>query len=206
MSTRTLTPFGPLENESGKRRKPSSTHTHIESFALFAPDKKHFHVEPKGKRRKIAERNSQLATRFLRFSLFFSSIFYFYFFFFSVLNVKWQETSTEMCYGLEIFIECLQVLLMSFKVAQVALRLVKMSAKLHSQKVLLFPSNGHEIKPKRNSFSPTYYAHGAVSVKTQQLIRWAFAFYVKLQSLAFVLELKLLDNDWKVVAIRILLI
>lgn len=40
-----------------------------------------------------------------------------------------------MCYGLEIFIECLPVLLMSFKVAQVALRLVKPSAKLHSPKV-----------------------------------------------------------------------
>jgi len=57
-----------------------------------------------------------------------------------------------MCYGLEIFIECLQVLLMSFKVAQVALGLVKMSAKLHSQKELFPLDDGYEIKPKRNSF------------------------------------------------------
>lgn len=189
------------------RGESHPAHTHISKVSPCLPRiKSIFTLNQKGKGGKSPKEtlSLQLVSFVFHFSL--AAFFIFIFFFFSVLNVKWQETSTEMCYGLEIFIECLQVLLMSFKVAQVALRLVKMSAKLHSQKVLLFPSNGHEIKPKRNSFSPTYYAHGAVSVKTHQLIRWAFAFYVKLQSLAFVLELKLLDNDWKVVAIRILLI
>lgn len=151
------------------RGESHPAHTHISKVSPCLPRiKSIFTLNQKGKGGKSPKET--LSLQLVSF-VFHFSLAVFFLFFFSVLNVKWQETSTEMCYGLEIFIECLQVLLMSFKVAQVALRLVKMSAKLHSQKVLLFPSNGHEIKPKRNSFSPTYYAHGAVSVKTHQLIR-----------------------------------